>query len=239
MSLAVILLAAGSSHRMKGVVNDKLLMELCGRTLIEYSIQAFFATQLFKKAVVVYRNSEQKSSIASIVNRVRGSKGINISWIKGGKRRQDSVFNGLKVIDPSIETVFIHDCARPLITTETILELAHMSKEHQAIGLAHRIKDTIKRVKTVDSDRSVYRLRDVNRNNLWAMETPQVFSRQLILEAYRTIEEKKIEITDDTAAIEFMEKTVKLLETKKANHKITTPGDIPLLEFHLNSKQKP
>ena len=95
--------------------------------------------------------------------------------VRGGKERQDSVSAALAVLPGDIGHVFIHDCARPLIRPAAACEALHRPvRPGRAVVLAHRVTDTIKEKSPGG------RLRTVDRSRLWAMETPQVFSRDLI-----------------------------------------------------------
>ena len=92
---------------------------------------------------------------------------------------------------------------------------------------AHRVTDTIK------DHRGEGRLRTLDRKHLWAMETPQVFSRDLIVRAYAHVAKRKLAITDDAAAVEAIKHPVALLENPRPNPKLTTPADLAYLEFLL------
>ena len=103
-------------------------------------------------------------------------------------------------------------------------------REH-AVVLAHRVVDTVKEHRLTPGGGS--RLRTLDRSRLWAMETPQVFSRDLITRAYASVAERGLRITDDAQAVEEIGQPVALLENDSPNPKLTTPADPPYLEFLL------
>jgi 2-C-methyl-D-erythritol 4-phosphate cytidylyltransferase len=123
--------------------------------------------------------------------------------------------------------VFIHDCARPLIRPEQLVALHKIVRRQRAVVLAHRVTDTIK------ERRARGRLRTIDRSRLWAMETPQVFSRDLIERAYAHASTRRRRITDDAAAVEGLGHRIALLENPHPNPKLTTPQDLAYLEFLL------
>jgi 2-C-methyl-D-erythritol 4-phosphate cytidylyltransferase len=157
----------------------------------------------------------------------------DIRVVPGGKERQDSVVNALEALPADIENVFIHDCARPFVRPEQLVGLLKIVRKEKAVVLAHRVTDTIKQ------HADTGHLKDLDRSRLWAMETPQVFSRDLITAAYARVVEKKHHITDDAAAVELLKKPVALVENRHANPKLTTPADLPWFEFLLAAQTTP
>jgi len=219
---AVILLAAGAGRRMAGSVPDKVLAPLAGRPVFAYSAAAFAASGVADFYVVVYRDRSQMTALSAFAP-------TPSVLVKGGRERQDSVAAALAALPGDIVYVFIHDCARPLIRPEQLVALHKIVRRKQAVVLAHRVTDTIKK------QRKNGRLRTVDRSKLWAMETPQVFSRKLIDRAYAMVTEKGVQVTDDAAAVELLGRPVALLENPHANLKLTSPKDLDLLEFLLAS----
>jgi 2-C-methyl-D-erythritol 4-phosphate cytidylyltransferase len=221
---AAILLAAGSGRRMDGVVGDKVLAPLAGRSVFAYSGAAFAASGVADYYVIVYRDQRQMTALAAHAP-------TPSVLIKGGRERQDSVMNALAALPDDIEHVFIHDCARPLVRPEQLVALLKIVRRENAVVLAHRVTDTIK------EHHGDARLKTLNRDKLWAMETPQVFERTLIEEAYQKVARKGLRITDDAAAVELLAHPIALLENPYPNPKLTTPIDIAWLEFLLTHPQ--
>ena len=217
---AAILLAAGSGRRMTGAVGDKVLAPLAGRSVFAYSGAAFAASGVADYYVIVYRDQRQMTPLAAHAP-------TPSVLVKGGRERHDSVMNALAALPDDIEYVFIHDCARPLIRTEQLVALLKIVRRENAVVLAHRVTDTIKQ------HHGDARLKTLKRDKLWAMETPQVFERKLIEQAYQRVARKGIRITDDAAAVELLAHPIALLENQHPNPKLTTPTDFAWLEFLL------
>ncbi len=227
---AVILLAAGSGSRMQGAVNDKVLARLAGRPVFAWSAAAFMQSAIADLYVVVYRDQRQMMELSAHAP-------TPSVLVRGGRERQDSVTAALAALPADIEHVFIHDCARPLIRPEQLVALHKIVRREQAVVLAHRVTDTIKehRVLSLPNGRDDARLRTLDRSRLWAMETPQVFSRDLISRAYARVQDRGLRITDDAQAVEQLGHPVALLENAHPNPKITTPADLAYLEFLLSN----
>jgi 2-C-methyl-D-erythritol 4-phosphate cytidylyltransferase len=217
---AVILLAAGSGSRMQGTVADKVLAPLAGRPVFSYSAAAFMQSAVADLYVVVYRDQRQMLALSAHTP-------TPSVLVRGGRERQDSVRNALAALPTDIEHVFIHDCARPLVRPGQLVALHKIVRREHAVALAHRVTDTIK------EHRDGARLRTLDRSRLWAMETPQVFSRALIARAYERVVARKLHITDDAQAIELLGHSTALLANSSPNPKITTPSDLVYLEFLL------
>jgi 2-C-methyl-D-erythritol 4-phosphate cytidylyltransferase len=217
---AVILLAAGSGSRMKGAVTDKVLAPLAGRPVFAYSAAAFLRSSIADLYVVVYRDQRQMMDLSAYAP-------TPSVLVRGGRERADSVRNGLDALPADIEYVFIHDCARPLIQPEQLVALHKIVRRENAVVLAHPVIDTIK------EHRDNARLRTLDRSRLWAMETPQVFARELIVRAYDKARRRPVRLTDDAQAVELLGHPIALLANPQPNPKLTTPADLPYLEFLL------
>ena len=234
MSHAAIFLCAGSGTRMRGTVHDKVLVPLNGQPVVIHSLKAFQEAGIIDQIMVVYRDEEQKALLEEAFASVPHNYALN--WVEGGKERQDSVFNALNELSLLVEYVYIHDCARPCVHPEALRELSRAVIHDSAAVLAHRVTDTIKKA-TTRKTFSKRRLTDVPRAGLWAMETPQAFERELIVEAYRRLRLENKSVTDDTAACAQQQIGVTLVENLTPNPKLTVPGDLPYLEFLLERRQ--
>lgn len=221
---AAILLAAGSGHRMNGAVEDKILAPLGGRPLFLHSATAFAESGVADFYVIVYRDQKQMLELSAYAP-------TPALFVPGGAERQDSVAAALAALPPDIGKVFIHDCARPFVRVDQLIALHKIVLREDAVVLAHRVTDTIK------EHRADGHLKSLDRSKLWAMETPQVFARDLIVSAYEKVAKKKLRITDDAAAVELLKHPVAILENPHANPKLTTPADLPWFEYLLAHKQ--
>mgnify|MGYP001329931326 CR=1 FL=1 len=220
---AAILLAAGSGRRMQGAVDDKILAPLAGRPVFAHSAAAFIASGIADFYVVVYRDQRQMMELSAYAP-------TPSLLVQGGRERQDSVMAALDNLPADIAHVFIHDCARPLIQPEQLVALHKIVRRESAVVLAHRATDTIK------EHRGEGRLRTLDRARLWAMETPQVFARDLIVRAYAAATRRRRTLTDDAAAVELLGHPIALLENPHPNPKLTTPADLEWLEYLLRGK---
>jgi 2-C-methyl-D-erythritol 4-phosphate cytidylyltransferase len=225
---AVILLAAGSGKRMQGAVPDKVLAPLGGRPVFAHSAAAFITSGIADFYAVVYRDQRQMMELSCYTP-------TPSVLVHGGRQRQDSVMNALAALPGDIAHVFIHDCARPLVRPEQLVALHKIVRRENAVVLAHRVTDTIKEHLMPRSSKSGddARLRTLDRSRLWAMETPQVFARELIARAYARVQERGLHVTDDAAAVELLDHPIALLENPHPNPKLTTPADWEYLEFLL------
>ncbi|MDR0536373.1 MAG: 2-C-methyl-D-erythritol 4-phosphate cytidylyltransferase [Puniceicoccales bacterium] len=235
-----ILLAGGSGSRMRGAVRDKCLEPLSGLPVIAHSARAFLESGAVGGFVVVHRDDAQRAAIEeafALVPGMRGAGAPGVLWAQGGAERQDSVLSGLEACPPETDLAFIHDTARPLIHPETIRALARSAGEHGAAVAAHRVSDTIKRIRAGDVPGLPASLEDLDRSTLWGMETPQVFRHALILKALREVARLGLHVTDDVAAATRAGHGVALVESAHPNPKLTTPGDIPLLAHLLSARE--
>ncbi len=217
---AAILLAAGRSRRMDGAVADKVLAPLAGKPVFAHTVGAFYRSGVVDTFIVTYRDQAQMLELSAYAP-------TPTLFVPGGEERQDSVAAALAELPDDVKYVFIHDCARPLVRSAQLVALHKIVRREDAVVLAHRVTDTIK------EHRGEGRLRTLKRKHLWAMETPQVFSRKLICRAYARVAERQLTITDDAAAVELLNHPIALLENPHANPKLTTPADLAYLEFLL------
>lgn len=227
--ISVILLAGGSGSRMNGAVDDKILLPLDGKPVFQHSLEAFRASAVVTRYVVVYKDAMQKAALS----RCTKGLGTEVSWVQGGHERQHSVFNGLNACPKNTDIVLIHDCARPLITPTAIKSVAQSALQHGSACIAKKVSDTIKSVTRNLQISDTYDLESLDRSKLWAMETPQAFKFTLIRDAYETVIKTNQMITDDLSAIEGQGVSTKFIENQRPNQKLTTPNDIHFLEFIL------
>ena len=229
---AAILLAAGGSRRMRGAVSDKILAPLGGRPVFAHAAAAFMASGVADFYAIVYRDQRQMLALAACAP-------TPSVFVRGGRERQDSVMNALDALPSDVEYVLIHDCARPLVRPEQIATLHRIVRRHPAVVLAHRVTDTIKQrgratsrdIQFTTGGLTPSRLKKLDRSRLWAMETPQVFAFRLIAKAYAHVRARKLQVTDDAAAVELLGAPVALLENLHPNPKLTGPSDLAYVDF--------
>ena len=214
--VGAIIAAAGESQRMGGA--DKVFAPLEGKPALSHVLDAFESCGLVAQVVVVV-NEKSLERCRQLIAGKKPSKQFEVC--AGGKRRQDSVAAGLKQLK-DCQWVVIHDGARPLVTRDLIERGLEAARETGAAVAAVPVTDTIK---IADDDRIV--LETPVRQNLWAVQTPQVFRLDIITEAYKRA---KDEVTDDASLVEALGYKVKLYMGAYDNIKITTPNDLLIAE---------
>lgn len=241
--LTAIIVAAGSSQR---VGFDKLFATIAGKPLIGHTLHAFERAGSVNEIIVVAR--ENRHGEIRKISRAENFKKIH-SIIAGGERRQDSVRSGLNHLTAATKYVAVHDAARPLIGPQQIERVYQQSRTHGAAALAEPINDTLKHASGEPlSSRFQYGGQaeqvlavtgSVDRHQLYAMQTPQVFERALIEEAYRAAPSENVSLTDEVSAIERLGRTVVLVINDNFNFKITYQRDLALAEFVLKQRAHP
>ena len=226
--LSAILVAAGSSQRMGF---DKLFAVIAGESVIAHAIRAFERADCVSEIVLVARE-EQHDEIRKIFFGA-GFKKIR-AIVPGGERRQDSVRAGLDRVDRDAKYVAVHDAARPLITPEQIERAFEQCRVHGAAALAQPVNDTLKR-----GDADLLVVGSVDRHQLYAMQTPQIFERKLIEDAYRGVYAENASVTDEVSAVEGLHRKIALVLNDDFNFKITYPRDLPVADFILKLRRSP
>jgi len=215
--VGAVIVAAGKSERMGDV--DKMFALLGGEPLLLRTTLPFQQCSLIDQIVVVV-SGERETHCRHLVAGPEWSKVSDVCL--GGKRRQDSVAEGLKRL-VNCDWAVIHDGARPLVTVELIERGLAAAKETGAAVAAVPVMDTIK----VSTDDRIVR-ETPPRQNLWAVQTPQVFSIRIIREAYQNADE---DVTDSASLVERLGYKVKLYPGSHDNIKVTTPADLALAEI--------
>jgi len=222
--LTAIIVAAGSSERMGF---DKLFALVSGKPIIAHTIAAFERTSCVEEIILVGR-ADGLGELRKIIGQPTKVKQI----VGGGAERSDSVRAGLDHLNLKSDFVAVHDAARPMITPEKITRVFDVCRTTGgAAALAEPINDTLKRA---DLDLAVKE--SVDRNGVYAMQTPQVFARKLLEEAYRLVAKKNVSVTDEVSAVELLGCKVVLVPNHDFNFKITYPRDLPLAEFVLKQR---
>jgi 2-C-methyl-D-erythritol 4-phosphate cytidylyltransferase len=223
--LTAIIVAAGSSQRMGF---DKLFALLGDKPVIAHTLQAFESAGCVDEIILVGR-ADRLAELRELIGRAASKKVRHI--ISGGVHRQDSVQAGLNLLGPATRYVAVHDAARPLITGEQIARVLAGCRIHGAAALGEPITDTLKR-----ADAECFVCGGVDRAGLYAMQTPQIFARDLLVEAYKTVTAKKLSITDEVSAVEQVGAKVLLVPNDEFNLKITYPRDLELAQVFLKRR---
>jgi 2-C-methyl-D-erythritol 4-phosphate cytidylyltransferase len=222
--VAAIIVAAGDSQRMEGI--DKMFAPLGGRPALARVIDTFQKCHLIDQIIVVM-NSKNIEQCRRLVAEEAWSKVKDICL--GGKQRQDSVAEGLKRLKYG-EWVVIHDGARPLVTVSLIEKGLEAARETGAAVAAVPVTDTIKLVGNNEIVRQT-----LPRQNLRAVQTPQVFRVDVIKNTYEHVFG---DVTDDASLVEKAGYKVKLYMGAYDNIKITTPDDLAVAEALLKEYER-
>ncbi len=238
MKTSAIILAGGTGKRM-GTKTPKQFLLLNDRPVLWYSLDTFSKLDIVDEIVIVSSKDHMEYIQHDIVDLYGLHKVIAI--VEGGRERYHSVANGLRAVSYDTDHVFIHDGARPFVSSYTIERCLHYSIKYEAAVAAVKSKDTIK---IADDDSFVSSTPD--RNKVWQVQTPQTFSYSVITEAYEKLLDEEdrllkagIPITDDTMVVKmFKDIDARLVESSYENIKITTPEDLVYAKSILDSRTK-
>jgi len=200
---------------------DKLFAPLAGRPLLARTLAAFEECAAVDRVVLVLAMENLARGLA-LAEEEGLSKVRTVS--PGGRRRQDSVREGLKALG-GCDWVVVHDGARPLVTPQLIEAGLAAAQETGAAVCALPAQDTVKRV-----DEQGCVVRTLDRRRLWLIQTPQVFRYDILLDAH---ERSRQPATDDAALVERLGQEVRVYPGSPRNLKVTTPDDLALAEALL------
>ncbi|MFH0839064.1 MAG: 2-C-methyl-D-erythritol 4-phosphate cytidylyltransferase [Candidatus Omnitrophota bacterium] len=221
MKVVAIVPAAGKGVRLGNDI-AKPFVSIKGRPLLAHTLGVLNKSPLVSAIVVVAHRDFVGSVESDIIRRYRISKAR--LCIEGGKTRHESVYNALLAIRESDYTlVMIHDCARPFLTEDIIRRSCNAALRFGAACVGMPLKDTIKEIKN-----NVVK-RTLDRRYLWQIQTPQVFRKKLVLDAYARFYRKGY-FSDDASVVEKLKAKIRMVEGSYYNIKITTPEDIVLAE---------
>jgi 2-C-methyl-D-erythritol 4-phosphate cytidylyltransferase len=224
---SAIIVAAGASRRMGF---DKLFAPLHGKHVLVHSIAPFQQCESIGEIVLVVRE-DRIDTVRKIVDAEKLTKVGRI--IPGAEERHLSVWNGLQQVEAGTRFVAIHDGARPLTTPELIEQCIALAREHGAACCAARVHDTVKRA---CPDNKV--AGSVEREGLWAMQTPQIFATDVVVQAYAALLQSGEACTDEVSAVQRIGMKIALLSNDDWNFKITVPQDLELAEQVLRLREE-
>lgn len=225
--VTAVIVAAGNSTRMGGVNKQFLLID--GVPVLIRTLLAFSQSDMIDEIIVAAREEDIPKMFAMI----KEYKVLKVTDIvKGGKTRQESVFNAIRRSSPLSEYFAIHDGARPLVTEKIIEDTVREAFLTGAAATGVRVKDT---VKVVNENGFITATPD--RNYLWAVHTPQVFERRLYLSAIDNVLNSEM-FTDDCKLLEEYGAEVKMVEGSYENIKITTPEDTDIAQAILYRREQ-
>jgi len=225
--LSAIVLAAGRGMRFKSTIS-KPLARINSKPILIYCLEILNKHPAVSDIIVVANDKNSKEIIKKI-SQYRIGKVRKV--VRGGARRQDSVACALSVIDRKTDFILIHDGARPFIKGGLISSVIKEAYRCGAAIVGVPVKATIKKLKAQSSKLKSKLVveKTINRNNLWEIQTPQVFRADLILRAYEKFSQD-VEVTDDSMLVEKLGEAVSVVRGSYSNIKITTPQDLILAE---------
>ena len=217
MKCAVILLCAGKGERLRRK-EDKAFVKIGNLPLFYRSYSVFSRLKYFSQIIIAAGRN-----YFPLIKRY--TKNSRVAMVTGGPRRQDSVYRGLTLVKHDIDYVFIHDGARPFVTKELVEKVKDNVIKFNAVVPGIRLKDAVKA-----AERKVVS-KNINRGNLWYIQTPQAFNKGLLIDAYNKFSRK--DAHDDAEIVMRLGKKIRIVEGDYFNMKITYPEDLLLAEAIL------
>ncbi|SKA77880.1 2-C-methyl-D-erythritol 4-phosphate cytidylyltransferase [Clostridium sp. USBA 49] len=215
--VCAIIVAAGKGKRMGTNINKQFL-KLKDKPILYYTLMAFQNCNLIDSIILVTSEKEAEYCKNEIIKKYNINKVSAVVY--GGEERQHSVYNGLKAAS-EYDIVLIHDGARPFVDNKNILEGIKYAEKFGAAACGVKVKDTIKII-----DENNFSKETLDRDKLFAVQTPQCFKYDIIFNCHKKAAEYNIKFTDDTSIAEYFGNKVYFYEGSYNNIKITTPEDL-------------
>ncbi len=222
----LLIAAAGSGNRM-GADCNKLLLEIAGKPILKWTLEAVDAANAIKWIGVIGQPCDKVP-----IMKIASTLAKPVQWIHGGKTRQESVQKGLAALPKNAKYVLIHDGARCLVEPDLFNKCADMVVQGTAVIAATPVTDTIKRV-----DQAGLITDTPDRDCLWAAQTPQAFLVEKLSKGHQQAIDREWKVTDDASLFEKLGWPVKILKSEPSNIKVTTPFDLLVAEAIIASKQ--
>lgn len=232
MKADVVIVSAGKGQRFmegKSIRPDhgkKQFHFLEGKPILAHTLDKFETCPLIRSILLVVSQEDMDYCLKEVIEKYKFQKVSQI--VPGGKRRQESVKNGIDALPKDVDIVAIHDGVRPFVTRAMIADSIHLAVRYGAVVLAMPVKETIKMSRP---DGTV--LKTLDRESLWQIQTPQTFQVNVIKEAYLRATEDGFTGTDDASLVERIGVKVHILPGSYTNIKITTPEDLLLANLFL------
>ncbi|MHB8482118.1 MAG: 2-C-methyl-D-erythritol 4-phosphate cytidylyltransferase [Nitrospiria bacterium] len=220
--MAAVIPAAGLGTRMKSPLSKQFL-SLGGKPVLYHTLSVFDRCPLIDEIVVVLSKENRGFAEEKVINSAPFKKISTV--VDGGNERKESVFNGLKAVDPATDFVVIHDGCRPFITGQIIENSVEAARETGGAIAGIPLGDTLKKTE------QGFIQKTIDRKGLWQAQTPQTFRFSLLKEAYDKAFSRQIFATDDAGLVEQLGHPVKIFPGSVFNIKITVPDDLILGEM--------
>ncbi len=224
--LSSVIVAGGSSQRF---AENKLLLDLAGKTVLERSVRAL-TPEFLEETIVVCPASKRAEYEKLLRTTLPEEIKKKLIFINGGSERWQSSLNGIKMATGEI--VAIHDAARPLVAAEVVKQNFLMAIETGAVVTAAPAVDSIKLV-----DENGFNYEAIERSKIWLAQTPQTFRRELILQAYeKALVANYEKMTDESELItKFLHLPVSVIAATAENLKITFPRDFKIAQLAVET----
>lgn len=205
----------------------KAFIEISGKTILQRSIECFLNIDGMKQ-IIIPAPKNYISACKRICSELE-NKSVNLEVVEGGSERQYSIWNGIKVLNSRMELVAVHDAARPFVKEKFIVNCFKAADIFGGAVLGAPVKDTIKKV-----NHEQVIVETPKRSQLWQAQTPQVFRKEIIVNAYESAIQDNFVGTDDSSLVERIGENIKVVEGGRENLKITFPIDLKIAELIIS-----
>lgn len=215
---SVVFLSGGTGTRMGSNI-PKQYLPVNHKPIALFSFEVFLSLPEIQELVVVCEPQYEE-----LFQACAAPKGKKLLFARPGKRRQDSVFNGISLLQDN-PLVCIHDSARPFIKGSLVREVVQTAESWEAAVAAVRVKSTIK---VCDGAQII--VDTPNRDSLWEAQTPQVIRLNLLKDGFAYAQENHLNVSDDVSLVELLGRPVKVVQSSYDNIKVTTPEDLNFID---------
>jgi len=239
-SVWVVIPASGVGSRMNSDI-PKQYLQVQGKTILEHTVFKFAALRdVVGVLVIISKNDTHWTRVKDNLLLTCQSQGLHFVSCFGGGERSDTVLKGLSFLINELKLnleqwVMVHDAARPCVREKDIVKLLEARADPDSEGaiLAIPVKDTLKQA---DKDKLI--IQTLSRECLWQAQTPQLFQLGNLYDALHNTKHARISITDEASAMEYDNKSVRLIEGSSDNIKLTTPSDLKIIDFLLSDPER-
>jgi len=218
MKVTAIIPAAGKGKRMGGSVSKQFL-SINGKPILIHTLERINSIKLIDEIILVLSEEKVEWGEKKIKEKYRIAKVRKV--VKGGEKRQDSVYAGLKEVDEKSDVIVVHDGVRPFFSSLLIPKAIQFLKRYDGVIEALPLYDTIKEV---DNDKVI--LKTLERERLYRVQTPQIFHHSILKKAFAHAFKKGLWATDEAGLVEKIGGKIKVLKGSQYNIKITNPEDM-------------
>jgi len=218
-NFSLIIPAAGRGARIGGPI-PKPFIEIGGKTILEHTLSRFTGAEGLQQ-IIIATSGEWVERVQAMEERL--TEGIPFHVAEGGEERQSSVKNALSEVLDAVDLVVVHDAVRPFVSLDILIRCLNAAAEYGAAISGIPVKDTIKRIGD-----GGYVVETPDRHELIQAQTPQVFSKRVLRDAFHHASLNDFIGTDDASLVEFAGGGVKVVRGAEENFKITWPSDLAM-----------